>query len=111
MLNIESVEYTLLEGEPALRLIIDGQEAFVCDVRPPLLKAGFVYLISMTPGFQWEDELPVLTIPATPGVCLTDMPFPGVTDDSRVLRLTRDFMDVLNEVDGKRFKEGPVSLP
>ena len=111
MLNIESAEYTLLEGEPALRLVIDGREAFVCDVRPALLKAGFVYLISMTPGLQWEDELPVLTIPATPGVCHTEMPFPGLTDDERVLRLTRDFMDVLAEVDGKRFKQGPVSLP
>lgn len=111
MLNIESAEYTLLEGEPALRLVIDGQEAFVCDVRPALLKAGFVYLISMTPGFQWEDKLPALTIPATPGVCHTDMPFPGVTDDERVLRLTRGFVDALNGVDGKAFKQGPVPLP
>ena len=75
-------------------------------MRLPLLNAGFVYLISLTPGFQWEDKLPLLTIPATPGVCLTYMPFPGVTDDSGLLQLTRDFVDVLNGVCDKRFERG-----
>lgn len=110
MLNIESAEYTLLEGAPALRLTIAGKEAFICDVREPLLKAGFVYLISITPGFQWEDELPTLTLPPTPGLCQTPLPFPGVTDDAGVLRLTREFVDVLNGVDGRRFARGPVLL-
>lgn len=91
MLPIESAEYTFLEGAPALRLVIGGREAFICDVRPALLEAGYVYLISMTPGFQWEDELPVLTIPPTPGVCSVPLAFPGVTDDPGVLRLARDF--------------------
>lgn len=92
MLSIESAEYTFLEGTPALRLVIGGREAFVCDVRPALLEAGYVYLISMTPGFQWEDELPVLTIPPAPGLCAEELAFPGVTDDPGVLRLTRDFV-------------------
>ena len=110
MLNIESAEYTLLDGAPALRLTIAGKEAFICDVREPLLKAGFVYLISITPGFQWEDELPTLTLPPTPGLCQTPLPFPGVTDDAGVLRLAREFVDVLNGVDGRRFARGPVLL-
>ncbi len=92
MLPIESAEYAFLEGTPALRLVIGGREAFVCEVRPALLEAGYVYLISMTPDFQWEDELPVLTIPPTPGLCSEPLPFPGVTDDPGVLRLTRDFV-------------------
>lgn len=108
MLPIESAEYTFLEGTPALRLIIAGKEAFVCDVRPALLAAGFVYLISMTPGFQWEDELPVLTIPPTPGLCANPLDFPGVTDDPGVLRLTRDFVARLQ---GKEpFSPGAVAL-
>ena len=110
MLNIESAEYTLLEGAPALRLVIAGKEAFICDVRLPLLNAGFVYLISITPGLQWEDELPTLTIPPTPGVCQTPLPFPGVTDDAGVLRLAREFVEALNGVAGRRFTRGAVPL-
>ncbi len=110
MLNIESAEYALLEGEPALRLTIGGKEAFICDVRRPLLEAGFVYLISMTPDFQWEDELPLLTIPPTPGVCATPLPFPGITDDPEVLRLAREFVKILDAADGPGFKPGPLPL-
>ncbi|WP_461210484.1 hypothetical protein [Desulfocurvus sp. DL9XJH121] len=109
MLDIQSSEYTYLDGAPALRLVIDGKDAYVCGVRKPLLDAGFVYLISLTPGLQWEDELPVATVPATPGLCATDMRFPGVTDDPEVLRLTRAFLAALRGGEGRGFKPGPVS--
>lgn len=108
MLPIESAEYAFLDGTPALRLVIGGREAFVCEVRPALLEAGYVYLISMTPGFQWEEKLPVLTIPPTPGVCSEELAFPGITDDPQVLRLTRDFVARLQEK--VPFRPGPIAL-
>lgn len=108
MLDIQSADYTLLDGTPALHLVIDGKDAYVADVRAPLMDAGFVYLISLTSGFQWEDELPVATIPATPGVCVEAIAFPGVTDDPEVVRLTREFFAVLNGEGDKPFAPGPV---
>jgi hypothetical protein len=108
MLPIESAEYTLLDGTPALRLGIGGKTAFVCQANPALLEAGYVYLISLTPGFSWEEELPVLTLPAVPGVCNAGTPFAGITDDAGVLRLTREFSASLMGEDGRNFTLGPV---
>lgn len=109
MLNIESAEYTLLEGQPALCMTINGHNAYVCDVRRPLLQAGFVYLISLEPGFYWENELPVLVIPPTPGLCTSPLPFPGMTDDPQVLRLTQAFVDILDGK-GHGFRPGPIAF-
>lgn len=110
MLPIESAEYTLLEGVPALHLTINGKDAYICDVRPALLEAGYVYLISMTPGFQWEDELPVLTLPPIPGISSNAMPFPGITNDLGILKLTHTFVDALNGEKGQAFKIGPIPI-
>ena len=111
MLNIESAEYTLLEGVPALRAMINGREAYLCDVNLPLLEAGYVYLISLTPGRQWEDALPVLTLPHIPGVNNRALPFPGVTDDPGVLALARRFVDTLKGEGGRPFAPGPMETP
>lgn len=108
MLDIQSADYTLLEGTPALHMVIDGKDAYVADVRMPLLEAGFVYLISLTPDFQWEDELPARTIPPTPGLCVEPFPFAGLTDDPEVLRLTHDFLARLDGSAGRPFEVGPV---
>lgn len=108
MLRIESTEYTLLDGTPALRLGVNGKEAFICQANPALLEAGYVYLISLAPGFSWEEELPVLTLPAVPGVSNAPRPFPGFTDDAGVLRLAREFAAALEERDGRRFVLGPA---
>ncbi|MDR1124594.1 MAG: hypothetical protein LBM64_00810 [Deltaproteobacteria bacterium] len=110
MLHIESAEYTLVDGIPSLRLGIDGKDAFICQANPALLKAGYVYLISLTPGFSWEEELPVLTLPAIPEVCNAGTPFAGMTDDAGVLRLTREFSAFLRGEDGRDFALGPVAL-
>jgi hypothetical protein len=93
-----------------LRLGIDGKAAFVCQANPALLQAGYVYLISLAPDFSWEEALPVLTLPAIPGVCDAPIPFPGVTDDAGVLRLTRAFSAALLEQDGQIFALGPVAV-
>jgi hypothetical protein len=110
MLHIQSAEYTLLDGTPALRLGIDDKEAFVCQANPALLNAGYVYLISLAPDFRWEEALPVLTLPAIPGVCDAPLPFPGITDDAGVLRLTREFSAALLGQDGRSFVLGPVAV-
>jgi hypothetical protein len=110
MLHIKSAAYTLLDGVPALRLDINGQEAFVCDVNLDLLKAGYVYLISLTPGFQWEDALPELMLPAIPGVSVAPRSCSGITDDPGVLRLTRAFTDTLQGKNGQRFTQRQVPL-
>jgi hypothetical protein len=110
MMHIESAEYTLLDGTPALRLGIDGKAAFVCQANPALLEAGYVYLISLTPDFSWEEELPVLTLPAIPGVCNAGTPFAGITDDAGVVRLTREFAASLLGQDGRSFALGAVGV-
>jgi hypothetical protein len=110
MLPIESAEYTLVDGTPALRLGIDGKDAFVCQANPNLLEAGYVYLISLNPDFRWEEKLPVLTLPAIPGVCGAPTPFAGITNDAGVVRLTREFVAALRMEDGRSFALGPVPL-
>ncbi|MDR2050645.1 MAG: hypothetical protein LBQ63_02600 [Deltaproteobacteria bacterium] len=110
MLSIESAEYTLLDGTPALRLGIDGKAAFICQANPALLEAGYVYLISLTPGFSWEDELPVPILPAVPGVLNAPAPLAGMTDDAGVLRLAREFYASLAGEGERSFALGPVSL-
>jgi hypothetical protein len=111
MLHIESAEYTLVDGIPALRLGIGGKEAFICQANPALLERGYVYLISLTPGFSWEDELPVLTLPAVPEVLNAPLALPGFTDDAGALRLTREFCACLRGEGEKPFALGPVAVP
>lgn len=105
MLNIQSAQYALLMNRPAVRLNIEGKEAYLCDMRKPLLDQGYVYLISMSPDYDWEELLPPLVVPPLPGLSDKAMRLQGLTNDEGVLRIARIFQQTLDEKP-ERFQPG-----
>ena len=105
MLELQSAQYALLMGKPAVRLQINGKEAYLCDMRRPMLDQGYVYLISLATEYDWEDLLPPVVLPPLPGLTTAPMRLRGVTDDAAVLRIARIFQQTLDEKP-ERFQEG-----
>ena len=105
MLELQSAQYALLMGRPAVRLQLDGKEAYLCDMRRPLLDKGYVYLISLAADYGWEELLPPVVVPPLPGLSNAPMRLRGVTDDPAVLRIARIFQQTLDEKP-ERFQEG-----
>ena len=109
MLDLQSAEYVLDQGHPELRLVIDGKSALVVEPNRSLLEAGFVYLVSFRAGERWEELLPPITLPVIPGLFDEPMTVEGVTDDPRIVRLVRDFVEALDQPGA--FQPGPLPLP
>lgn len=96
MLKLQSAEYTLIQGRPAARLIIDGKEAFLIDVKKSLLDAGYVYLISLSLDYDWTEILPPMTLPPIPSLTDRPMTLRGITDDPEIVRIARAFISTLD---------------
>ncbi len=95
MLSLTSAQYILFMGNPAVRLVIDDKEAFLCEMRKPLLDAGYVYLIGTSTEYNWETILPKTTLPPIQGLTSTTTKLPGITNDSKIIAVAREFQKVL----------------
>lgn len=90
-------------------MVIDDKEAFLIDIQKPLLDAGYVYLISFSPDYDWTSLLPPANLPPIPGLTQSTMLLGGVTDNPDIVRVARTFMSTLLH-EPKKFKPGqPVA--
>ncbi len=110
-LVVEKANYKFTDNYTVLELVINGKIALIGDVKKALLDLGYVYLISSTIGFNWEDVLPDKEVTVDDESADSPMTLTGCTDDPVIVQLTRDYWDAINELNGKVFKEGPVKIP
>ena len=102
-MDISEAEYITIDKHPYLRLIIDGKEALIGDFKWSTLELGVVPLRSRNDEVDWEAILPEIHIQA--------MDFKGYTNNLTIIEMTHEFWKAINHLDGKTFKNGPVTIP
>lgn len=84
---IDRAEWRLVQGFPILTFRIDGKPVDVGHEQR-ILQYGMVYL-----GPDWNDLVPVLARK----IGKTGQRFVACTDDTRVLRMVRDFLQAIQD--------------
>lgn len=108
-MNVTQAEYIRIDDHPFLRLIIDDKEALVGDFKWGILKLGYVPLHSRMEGVSWEKLLPEIHIPATEESDSIDLK--GFTNDPLILKMAHSYWNAINQLEGEKFEEGPLSVP
>ncbi|MDR0742142.1 MAG: hypothetical protein LBE98_01620 [Puniceicoccales bacterium] len=77
--------------------------AIVSEVRPLLFDNGLVYLYGKSASDRQvlRDNLPAKTIPESP-----DFSMDSTTNDPKIIKTVRYFLDAINYRNGARFEEG-----
>lgn len=96
-MNVSHAELLEVDERPALRLVIDGVDAWVFEPKRSLLDMGYVVLVDgMGSTEPWADRLPPITVAADPSIGRDELALSSATSDPLVLTLARGFWNLCN---------------
>jgi hypothetical protein len=107
-MKISKAEYILLDGRPFLRVVIDGKEAIIGNIKWSVLQLGYVPLTSRDPAVDWDQILPKASLPETEKENAVDLT--GFTDNINIVKLATKYWNAINSLNGEKFVEGPVNF-
>ncbi|MBA3237110.1 MAG: hypothetical protein H0T62_02015 [Parachlamydiaceae bacterium] len=108
-MNITKAEYIAVDGHPYLRVIMDGKEAIIGDLKLTVLEMGYVQLESSDKDVNWTEILPPIKITFKDSD--QEHILRGFTNDPVIVKMASIFWNAINNIEGEKFKVGPIPIP